>query len=192
MKKILLLLFVTSNIFSNMAPEGFERFPNEYFVETGTFCGAGINFARRAGFRKIYSIEIDHNLAIRAKAMFSGFPEVKIFEGDSGKILWDVIKDINEPITFWLDGHNGFPDQKSTAKNTPLMEELEQIRLHPIKTHTIIIDDMHCCGTLHFDYITQEQIARKILEINSEYKIIYVPGGDQGEYPQNIMVAMIK
>jgi hypothetical protein len=71
------------------------------------------------------------------------------------------------------------------------MEELEQIKGHPIKSHTIIIDDMHCCGTLLFDFLSREDIARKVMEINPAYEIIYVPGGDAGEYPVNIMVARV-
>jgi len=71
------------------------------------------------------------------------------------------------------------------------MEELEQIRKHPIKNHTIIIDDMHCCGTILFDYLTKEDIAHKILEINPNYVITFVDGGDEGEYKNNIMVAML-
>lgn len=191
MKKLFLVLLLTSYGHANMSPEGFERFPNNYFVETGTYLGQGIGFALRAGFPVIHSVEIDHNFAMQARAVFARYPNVHIWEGDSGKMLWDVIKGIEAPITFWLDGHNGFPDPKSAQKNTPLMEELEQIKWHPVKTHTIIIDDMHCCGTLLFDFLTRDDIVRKIMEINSAYEITYVPGGDAGEYPVNIMVARV-
>jgi len=191
MKKISLLLLVAGNLCANMAPEGFERFPNYYFVETGTYRGQGIRFALRAGFPQIDSVEINHKFVVKARSIFSRYQNVRVWEGDSGKILWDVIKDMNKPITFWLDGHNGHPDPDSTKKNTPLMEELEQIKMHPIKNHTILIDDMHCCETVLFDYLTKEQIASKVLEINPEYEITYVDGGDQGEYKDNIMVARV-
>lgn len=193
MKKILLVVGVLgTSILANMAPEGFERFPNYYFVETGTYAGDGIKFALRARFPEIHSVELDHTFATRARIMFSRFKNIHIWEGDSGVILWNVIKDMKKPITFWLDGHNGFPDPKSKAKNTPLMEELDQIKQHSIKTHTILIDDMHCCGTLLFDFLTKEQIMQKIWEINPNYEITFVAGGDAAEYPNNIMVARVK
>lgn len=192
MKRLISILLITFPLLANMSPEGFERFPNKYFVETGTYVGQGIRFALRAGFPVIHSIEIDHNFFVNARQKFSGYQQVHIWEGDSGKMLWDVIKTIDEPITFWLDGHNGYPDPNSTQKNTPLIEELEQIKWHPIKTHTIIIDDMHCCNTLLFDYLSKEDIIKKIMEINPLYTISYIPGGDAAEYPNNIMVAQIK
>lgn len=191
MKLIMSCLLISIPLLANMSPEGFERFPNKYFVETGTLDGQGIRFALRAGFPFIHSIEIDHLYVVNARQTFDNCKNVHIWEGDSGKILWNVIKDINEPITFWLDGHNGFPDPNSTQKNTPLMEELEQIKWHPIKSHTIIIDDMHCCNTLLFDYLSKEDIIKKIFEINPSYKISYVPGGNAAECPNNIMVAML-
>jgi hypothetical protein len=185
-----LLLLLPTMALPNMASEGFERFMNHYFVETGTYLGSGIRFALRAGFPEIHSVEISPELAKNAKAMFAPFPQVHIWEGNSGTMLWDVIKDLDKPITFWLDGHMGAPNPHGKA--TPLLEELEQIKQHPIKNHTIIIDDMHCCGTALFDFITKEMIMHKIWTINPQYTIYFVPGGDAGEYKENIMVAQVK
>jgi len=183
------LLCVTA-IKTNMPPEGFERFPNYYFVETGTFGGEGIVLALRAKFPEIHSIEIDLHLFNQAKKRFSSVNNVFLYRGDSGKDLWNIIKDLNKPITFWLDGHRGTVDPDG-GKNTPLLEELDQIKQHPIKTHTIVIDDMHCCNGPLFDHITKEQIAAKIKEINPDYTVYFVDGGGEGEYPNNIMVAQV-
>ncbi|MFC1841596.1 hypothetical protein ACFLYA_00825 [Candidatus Dependentiae bacterium] len=194
MKKIALLITImmTGNFFANMNPKGFKRFSNYYFVETGTYEGEGVKLALKAGFPVICSIEIIHEFVIKATACFAHYPNVHIMEGDSGKILWDVIKNMDRPITFWLDGHNSNgPGPNNTNKNTPLMEELEQIKMHPIKCHTIIIDDIRCCETIHFDYLTKEQIINKILEINPEYKITYINGGIRGEIKDDILVARI-
>lgn len=184
------LSFVNSNLQSNVSPEGFERFPNYYFVETGTYMGMGIRFALRAKFPEIHSLEIKKEYVKNAKKMFTSHKNVFLWQGDSGKDLWGIIKNLDKPITFWLDGHRGTADPEG-GKNTPLLEELEQIKRHPIKNHIIIIDDMHCCETALFDYLTQIEIADKVKEINPEYTIYYVDGGDQGEYKNNIMVAQV-
>lgn len=185
-----LLLLLPTMALPNMAPEGFERFMNYYFVETGTYLGSGIRFALRAGFPEIHSVEINPEFAKNAHKMFSQYSNIHIWQGNSGVMLWDVIKDLNKPITFWLDGHMG--EANPHGKATPLLEELEQLKKHPIKNHTILIDDMHCCGTALFDFITKEMIMKKIWEINPQYTISFVPGGDAGEYTQNIMVAQVK
>ena len=72
--------------------------------------------------------------------------------------------------------------------NSPILQELDQIKKHHIKSHTILIDDVRLFGTHEFDYVTLDQIIDKILEINPSYKISFVPG-----YVNNdILVAQIK
>lgn len=188
MKKYILFFLLFNKMFANMPEnEGFERFPNHYFVETGTHEGGGVKLALRAGFNEIHSIEIVKTLVEKTREIFSSNKNVHIYEGDSSKILFDIIKDFDKPITFWLDGHGSHKN----SKNCPILEELELLKNHPIKTHTILIDDMRCCGTLDFDYITKEAIIKKILEINPKYIIKFIPGFAGWHYVQDdIMLAM--
>lgn len=173
-----------------MAPNGFKPFVRNYFIETGTFGGNGIRQALTAGFKFVRSIELNKRMADEAVRSFRNNNNIRIWQGDSGSILYDVIKDIDEPVTFWLDGHNGV--YNPNGENTPLLRELDQIKQHHIKTHTILIDDMHCAAGPLFDFITKEMIIAKIKEINPDYEITYVAGGDDAEYPENVMVAQVK
>jgi hypothetical protein len=77
-------------------------------------------------------------------------------------------------------------------KNSPLMAELDQIKLHPIKNHTILIDDLDLCGGYLFDYVTLDQIKQKILEINPKYSITFTDGGLDGRYRETILVARVE
>lgn len=185
---ILCCLAATVSLEANMGPQGFGEFLQIYFVETGTHCGFGVQKALNTGFQEVRSIEYDEHLFNEARARFAHYPNVKIYRGDSSKDLWKVIKDIDQPITFWLDAHI-YPPRPKGQKNCPLIQELEQIKRHPIKTHTILIDDMHCCGTAAFDFMVHADFIKKILEINPDYRIRYVDGGDAGEYKNNVMVA---
>lgn len=178
-----------SMAYANIGPQGFADYPNEYFVETGTFRGDGIARALRDGFKYIISLDIDERYVEAAKAHFKDYENVSVYCGDSATQLWPLIESIDEPITFWLDGHNMYPTPNT--KNCPLLEELDQIKKHHIKVHTIIIDDMHCLDTLYFDYLSRETLINKILEINPHYRITYMVGGDSGSHPNNIMVAKI-
>ena len=81
-KKLLLIISIlfSMKMNANMPPEGFERFPNHYFVETGTFGGNGIAFALRAQFPEIYSIEIDPLQVLNSKNRFVSNKNVFIYE----------------------------------------------------------------------------------------------------------------
>lgn len=175
---------------ANIGPQGFGGYLNRYFIETGTFGGNAVQKALDVGFQEVRSIEFDARNYQYCLSRFKGNKRVKLVQGDSSKDLWALIKDIDAPMTFWLDAHI-FPPRPDGGKNCPLIEELEQIKRHPIKTHTILIDDMNCCGSGAFDYLTQDDIIAKLLEVNPHYHISFVPGGDAGECPVNVLVAQV-
>ena len=189
MKKFIwIVCFLTIfNGWANIGRRGFYLFSNHYFVETGTLRGDALAIALRQNFKDLRSIEYDPNYYEMAKERFLKRKNVKIWQGDSRIMLWEMIQDINGNITFWLDAH-AFPPSEGIS-NCPLLEELEQIKRHPIKTHTILIDDMNCSSTASFDFITKEEIIQKILEINPTYQIQFIAGGDEDEVPNNILVA---
>lgn len=184
--KRILFLFVCS-LFADSQPDTFSKFPNRVFVETGSSWGIGIERALHARFDSIYSIEVGEDLFKHCVKQFADHPEVHLFHGDSGRLLYDIIKHVDEPITFWLDAHT---DETVPAwrKHSPVMEELEAIKRHPIKTHMILIDDVRLFGTLLFDFVTLAEIVNKILEINPNYEITYT----NGYITNDILVAQIK
>lgn len=79
---------------------------NKYFVETGTCLGGGVLKALDAGFENIRSVELSERLHNYAKEHNEGNPQVKLYLGDSTILLWEMIKDIEDPITFLLDAHD--------------------------------------------------------------------------------------
>ena len=66
---------------------------------------------------------------------------------------------VNEPSLIFLDGH--FFD------GSPLWKELEILKQHTIKEHTIIVDDV----PNYFNGGTS--VKEKLLEINSNYKFSF-------------------
>lgn len=115
---------------------------NDVFVETGTWTGDGVEKACQVGFREIHSIEVQESVYRSACKKFKNFNNIILYLGDSGEILANVIKDINKRITFWLDAHDANLKKEVKYNKTPLLFELEAISRHPIKNHTIIIDDI--------------------------------------------------
>jgi len=165
------------------------RYKNEYFVETGTLHGDTLKTVKDSGmFNKLYSIEFDDEFYTKASNRFSDHKDITIFKGTSKTDLFTIIEDINTPITFWLDAHWTGPQ---VAKNDPLLicpilEELDQIKRHHIKTHTIIIDDMRLMNG-HFP-VRIDDILRKLAEINPNYKLRQY---DDSECKGDVLVAFI-
>ena len=118
---------------------------NNYFVETGSYYGKGIQWAIDAGFKNIISIEITPKYYDLCVEKFKDNKNVNVFFGDSVKLLPFVVNDINEPITFWLDAHYTESTTLYGDKKCPLIEELEIIKSHVRKfKDTILIDDLRC------------------------------------------------
>ena len=121
---------------------------NNIFLETGSYLGDGIQKAIECGYEKIISIECKKEYHELCKEKFINNSNVELILGDSSKVLSSVVSSINEPITFWLDAHYMWNDPNQDINEhpgrgkIPLIEELEQIKNHPIKSHTLLIDDL--------------------------------------------------
>ncbi len=109
-------------------------------VETGTFRGDML-LAMLNDFRTLYSIELHPGLYSRAQRLFLNQPKVRLLQGDSGQRIADVLKDLNEPAVFWLDGHFSAGNTAKADLETPVMAELDQVLKHRIPNHVVLIDD---------------------------------------------------
>ncbi len=156
---------------------------NNIFVETGTYTGGGVQVALDCGFREIRSIEIDHQLYELIRDRFKNENSVKLFYGDSStEDFWNMIKDIEEPATFLLDAHLSSGDPLAHPIEVPLLKELDIIKRHKIKTHTILIDDVRIFGynpsadpriSKEWGDITRDRVISSVLGINNKYTISY-------------------
>ena len=158
----------------------FHPYISPVFLETGSYLGDGISAAIMAGFEEIYSIELSKKYYEHCKRKFSNNPNVHIIFGDSALILQSIINSIDKKITFWLDGHYSSGDTACGAYKVPLIQELEQIKSHPIKNHTILIDDIRLLRTKQNEFCDIKEnifdIEKIITSINKDYKISYIDG----------------
>lgn len=120
-----------------------ERFSLNTLIETGTYRGEMVSAMRRS-FRQIFSIELDPVLFEQAQERFSSRPHITILQGDSNQILPEILTAINTPCLFWLDAHYSGGTTARGDLETPVIQELELILNHPVKTHVILIDDARC------------------------------------------------
>lgn len=174
----------------------FHKYPNRYLVESGSYFGDAIADALNCGFENVISFEVKKDLYEHCVKRFKGAEDkVKLILGSSAKLLYEGIKDINEPITFWLDGHYSSGVTGYDPENiSPILRELEQIKRHPIRSHTIMIDDRRLFksssnGGLDglFD-VDEAVIIEKLLDINPNYTIIF----ENGHIENDIIVATLQ
>jgi hypothetical protein len=168
----------------------FKPYLNSIFIETGSYLGDGIQAALDAGFTHVISIELSSYYYSVCQDRFKNNSRVELVLGDSVIVLPEVIKGIHEQCTFWIDAHYSGGDTATGIAPVPMMEELEIIFKHEIKTHTIIIDDMRAVGVggdTSWGRLNKKKIEELILSINSEYKIHY----EFGVEPNDILIATI-
>jgi hypothetical protein len=158
--------------------ELFRKFLNPVFIETGCGLGDGIQAALDAGFEKVISIELHDEPYNICSNRFAGNERVILIKGDSSYILWTLLPKIRKQITFWLDGHD--------EDSYPVLDELEAIKDHSIKTHTILVDDLRMFD-LKKHGLDEGIIMYNILQINEDYNFYF----EDGHIKNDILIAKI-
>lgn len=125
-----------------VANYGTSRLSN--FVETGTANGQTCEYLHGL-FENLYTIEIVPSVFEQTKQKLAALSNVECFLGDSTDILPPLLKRINEPCMFWLDGHYCGSLEARGPKDTPVQEELEIILATGIP-HVIFVDDARLFG----------------------------------------------
>ncbi len=168
---------------------------NNIFIETGTYKGETTRVASDVGFKEVHSIELQDRLYEESIENLSDLIDIdKVFlhKGDSRIILGEILSKINEKTTILLDAHidggNYISGITPEIKKCPLYEELNSIKNHKIKDHTIIIDDVRILGKIGWGTeVLLDVIISMIMEINKDYKISF----DNGEIENDVLIAKI-
>lgn len=154
-----------------------EKYALKTLVETGTFMGDTVEHFKNS-FKKVISIELAEDLAKKAQKRFENDNNVVIIQGDSGKVLKDLVRDAAEPILFWLDGHYSseffvgeeYIRTARTDVDTPVEEELNTI-LKSSLNHIVLIDDARLFTGLG-DYPSISKLKRMVRRSGKPYKIV--------------------
>jgi hypothetical protein len=111
------------------------------FVETGTLYGDTLAAVRDI-FELLHSVELDDALYDRASKRFANDTQIRLWHGDSGSMLPNVLSEVEYPAMFWLDGHFSGPGTARGALDGPIQQELGAIARHRCRSsHLLIIDD---------------------------------------------------
>lgn len=127
-------------------------------LEEGDVLKAGID----ADYAFVVGATTHKEHAEYCKVRFSGIPSVRIFHQGDEIVLFEVIKDIIQPVTFCLDSRSDPPPA--------LIQELGILKHHRIKTHTIIVRNFSLFGTPASGGILWPQVREVIRRINDGYR----------------------
>jgi hypothetical protein len=139
-------------------------------IETGTYMGQMVD-AMKDIFKKLYSVELSVDLWKRAVNRFSKYKHITIVHGDSGKVLKEITKYIDEPAIFWLDGHYSAGITAKGDKNCPIFEEIDAIFMYKKFNHILLIDDARYFKGQD-DYPSLDELTTYIKNKDHRYSII--------------------
>lgn len=128
-----------------------NKFSLNLMVETGTFMGDTTAIINNVG-KKVITVELSDDLHRRATERFAGNDRICCMHGDSTTVLPQILRDLNEPALFWLDGHYSGGTTAEGEKYSPIAEELSALaetrrkKKDIIDGSVIFIDDMRIFG----------------------------------------------
>jgi hypothetical protein len=141
------------------------------FIETGTYYGQMVNFAREI-FLKVISVEIYTPFYRENVSQFADDDRVHILLGDSAKNLPEAISLASERVLFWLDGHYSGAGTGVGEKVSPIIEELRLIAISGRTNDCIVIDDKRLF-TGHDGYPDLEAAVSELMRINPAYRVTF-------------------
>ena len=171
-----------------------------HYIETGAYLGNGIRCVLN-NYKNVHSIELSEKWYNHNVEQFKNNNNVKMYLGDSKKILPELLKTINEPVTIYLDAHYSGGSTALGDEETPLLFELEILK-NRTYDDIIIIDDCRMIGkkgicgihpthevypSMNYDWtdVTEDKIKKLLKE---DYVLLkndnqkYTNGGSDDQY----------
>lgn len=133
----------------NLTQKFYTRTNNKrtnHYIETGAYLGKGITTVL-ANYNFIHSIELSKKWYDYNVEQFKNNNNVKMYLGDSKKILPELLNSIDEPVTIFLDAHFSGGTTALGEEEVPLLFELEILKNRKYDD-IIIIDDCRLLGKI--------------------------------------------
>lgn len=141
-----------------------NKYGTSILFESGTFRGDMV-YVSKNHFKRIISVELYDYYYKSAVKLFKNDRHIEIIFGDSGTEIKKIIKTISKPTLFWLDAHFVGEGTAKGKLNTPILNELNTILNHKIKSHVILIDDAGYFNGKD-DYPTITQLKKMLRNTN--------------------------
>lgn len=132
---------------------------NATWVETGTYMGATTSVLSTMA-RMVYSIEPEPTLYARAVQRFQQTANIKLLNGTSEDVFPSLLPTLEGPVCFWLDGHYSAGNTFKGPKDTPIVDELNQIeaQLPRFGATVVMVDDIRCFDPSNPEYASYPSV----------------------------------
>jgi hypothetical protein len=126
--------------------ELFTTTGHRLFVESGTYLGdTSAFFAPHAD--RVVSVEIDPDLAAKARARFAATPNVEIVLGDAQTAIPEILREHGAPAFVWLDGHYSGEGTGRGDSDEPAVDIIRRLgEIETVSGSTIVVDDLRTFG----------------------------------------------
>lgn len=194
---LLNLVFIYNISHAELACGVLEKYKNnDIFICLGIYGCVNLARALNAGFTQLHGIDNDPILLSHARTIFprcinENRLNVTNYHFYYGGIVEfkRIIFQINQPMTILLGSH--YPNVNQIPFNK-ILEEIDIIKSHPIKSHTILIDHINYADTPAFGYVTLDAIKDKLRDINLQYAFALEKGGRLEKEENAVLVAYIE
>jgi hypothetical protein len=146
-----------------------QKYNHKIFIETGTFQGDMVE-AQMENFEQLFSIELSEELWRYSAGRFSHSSKIKILHGDSGTVLNQITKDLEQPAIFWLDGHYSEGITARGETECPIFGEIDAIFRFKRLKHVILVDDARCFTGVG-DWPTVEEVTNYVRKYDPAYQV---------------------
>lgn len=141
------------------------------FIESGTFLGEMV-LSQLNWFNEIHSIELDSSLFLHNKWQFRKIDKVKLWQGDSGNILGEILDRVNTPAILFLDGHYSGGITARGELICPIYKELSHVFASKLD-HIVIIDDKRLFVGFD-DYPTIDDLISYVKKLNEQLTVEFI------------------
>lgn len=114
------------------------------FVESGSADG-DTTLAVKDSFEHLHTVEIVPTVQANTVERLRPFPNIHCYLGDTTEVFPQIIRQVQAPCLWWLDGHYCGSLEARGEKDTPVIEEITMI-LATGMPHVILIDDARLFG----------------------------------------------
>ncbi len=112
-------------------------------VETGTYLGHSAEMLADL-VDQVWSVELKPEILAQARERMGDRPNIHLYEGYSPEALPEILKNVDGPALYWLDGHGGTfgaDDVPQDISECPVLDELAAIAQHPYAERSVILID---------------------------------------------------
>lgn len=166
------------------------HFVRPAFVECGSASGLGVSSALKAGFPKVYSVDINPECFEHCHRIFQNDQRVNLYHDDCGHWLELILNEIKVLSTIYLDA-NGWKHETES----PFHASINALIRHGGRDHVLLVDDINHALRPRAEIIQDLKSSDMVVQlrrVNPNYTLYLIDTHSENRvhfYPSWVLVA---